>query len=113
MIQINFLAHNSRRILFSKKSLSFLKNINHKNDIKLFINYSHDDDIWKDFKNEMITCGISTDICYTCEGDYMGKIRNSVISECEYSCSMDDDIMLNEYLWDYICLLYTSPSPRD
>jgi len=102
MIQINYLAHSSSRLEFSKKSLSFLKKIKNKDKIKLLINYSNDVDIWQQLKSDFISDGINTEIVYTKSGDYMSKIKKFITSDCEYSCSMDDDIMINEYLWDYI-----------
>lgn len=102
MIQINFLAHNSRRLKFSEYSLHILKKIKNKTKIKLVIHYSNDERFWEEFASNMNVSGVKTLIDYTKVGDYMSKIKKSIISECEYSCSMDDDIMINEYVWDFI-----------
>jgi hypothetical protein len=102
MIQINVLAHSEYRLEFTKKSLSFLKKINNKDKIKLLIGYSVCEEEWKNLSEEYNKCGIFTEIVYSKPGDYMGKIRTFLNTNCEYSCSMDEDLMINEYLWDYM-----------
>jgi hypothetical protein len=111
MIQINILVHSTRRLLFTSKSLDFLCKIKDKNKIKikilLHLSNESDIDFWVKKCEIIKSMGIDVDIEYPpsniIEGNtYNYKIQQSIKTDCEYSCSMDDDIMISNYLWDYI-----------
>jgi len=104
MIQINILAHNSDRIIYTLKSIDFLKLINNKDKIKVVICYGENSDLWINKVNELNMIGISSEARFIPNGgnNYMDKIESLVESDCEYSCSMDDDILISNYLWDYM-----------
>jgi len=80
--------------------LDILKKIKNKNKIKVIIGYTSDADHWVKKKKEFEEIGIECDTFQ--QNKYMGKIMRFINSDCEYSCSMDEDIMLNEYLWDFM-----------
>jgi len=103
MIQINVLGHHTGRIKFMTKSLTFLTKIKEesKKKVKLVI-YCTDRaqlDNWDKFKDEHKDMDITTNFVGV---SYMRKIELSISTDCEYSCSMDDDIMVNNYVWDYL-----------
>jgi len=103
MIQINVLGFHDNRVEFLKKSLLFLTEIKEENRKKiklvLYTTTKYQYDFWEIFKEEHKD--IIINVIHT-GGDYMTKIRLSIDTDCEYSCSMDDDIMLNNYVWDYL-----------
>lgn len=113
MIQINVLAHSDKRLPYISKSLELLcgiKEIN-KSQIKIAILCSDISDnyktswveICKKIKNNGIDCVLLVFNSFDTEGlNYMSKIHYSIDSECEYSCSMDDDILISTFLWDFI-----------
>jgi hypothetical protein len=112
MIQINIIAHNTYRFPFTSKSIDFLKKIKdcNKSKIKILICYSNptDFDLWENKKNDLIVHKLNAESICINELDrhvgntYMNKIHHFIKSDCEYSCSMDDDILISNYLWDYI-----------
>jgi hypothetical protein len=110
MIQINILAHGFDRFEFTSKSLEFLKKIKEENKkkIKLLIcvdfNTEHQK-IWEEKRKDLIKSNLFTELLFINNpgNNYMQKI-NKVIenSDCEFSCSMDDDILISNFLWDFI-----------
>jgi hypothetical protein len=100
MLQINVLAHTIDRQNFLSKSLDFLKKINNKDKIKIVIGFTTNNLFWENKKQELETSGLKIEIFQN--NSYMGKINSFINSEYEFSCSMDEDIVLNEFLWDYI-----------
>jgi hypothetical protein len=100
MLQINVLAHYTHRLNFLTRSLYELKKIKNKDKVKLVIGYTTDAAHWTKIKKEFNDVGILCEIFQ--DGNYMNKIRRFITSECEYSCSMDEDIILNQYLWDFM-----------
>lgn len=103
MIQINILGHHDNRMRFLRMSLMFLTKIKDKNKKKIkvviYTTNTHQYDGWVKFKDE------HTDIKFEIINvgpDYMTKIGLSIKSKYKYSCSMDDDIMLSNYVWDYM-----------
>jgi hypothetical protein len=109
MIQINIIAHNNSRLQFTLKALEFLSKIKNENKskVKILICYTNAEDffIWNKVCRDLSILGLSIymlcmDISYG--KTYMDKIKFFLESECEYSCSMDDDILISNFLWDYI-----------
>jgi len=103
MIQINILGFHDNRMRFLRMSLMFLTKIKDENKKKIkiviYTSNNHQYDGWVKFKDE------HTDILFEIINvgpDYMSKIDLSIESECKYSCSMDDDIMMSNYVWDYM-----------
>jgi hypothetical protein len=108
-IQINIISHNPERFIFTSRSLDEIKKIKNKNRIKINICYTNESDsnLWELKCNELRDAGIDAGKnCidrYDTDGtNYMNKINSFISSDCEYSCSMDDDILLSCHLWDYI-----------
>lgn len=105
MIQINILAHNSERGEYTKKSIEFLSKIKEENKskIKFIISFSrsYNPGYLEQFKNILNSTGIEF-LFLESNGPYMEKIYHFIESECKYSCSMDEDIMINTFLWDYL-----------
>lgn len=106
-LQINLLAHNSERIEFTKISLNEIKKIKRIDDIYLLICYSDksQSDFWNNEVLNFRKMGIlSNSIClsHISGVNYMTKIQYFIKSDYEYSCSMDDDILISSYLWDFI-----------
>lgn len=109
MIQINLLPHNPDRFKFTSRALDEIKNIKNKNLVKLVICYSNtkETSLWVNKVEELRGSGINSELLCITENaldgtNYMNKIKALVNSECEYSCSMDDDILMSAHLWDYI-----------
>jgi len=101
-IQINYLAHFNREKFF-RFVRYYLVNIKEENKklITFHVHQSTNNNFWKSVvddlnKNEIESYMVGTG------SNYMKKITNSLNTECEYSCSMDDDIILNNYLWDFL-----------
>ena len=109
MIQINILVHNSDRFIFTKKSLNYLMGIKDCNKLKIKINISYSDikqkTFWEELIDEFKLSGFFISLSfypYTNKNNYLNKINSFLETACEYSCSMDDDIMLSTELWDYM-----------
>jgi hypothetical protein len=109
MIQINIIAHNSKRFPYTSKSLEFLKKIKDINKEKILVKicYTNASDFfkWFDEISKLKHAGINAEmICFDSiyGHTYMDKIKYCTESECEYSCSMDDDILLSNFLWDFL-----------
>lgn len=108
MIQINILTHKEERFNFTLKSLEFLNKIkeNNKEKIKIVICFSNFNNLenWENVINNLNKNNIKSEILYIKNRglNYMEKINTLINSDCEYSCSMDDDIFITNDLWDYI-----------
>jgi hypothetical protein len=107
MIQINILAHSSDRFIFTSKALDFLKKIKdeNKSKIKVLIVPTKDSERWTNKVNELREYNIDSVLLPDFgQGDnYLSKIDAIINStDCRYSCSMDDDILISSHLWDYI-----------
>ena len=101
-IQINILSHYNRENFF-EFIFNYLVKIKDENKklIKIVIHQTNNPLFWNDVSNKLNTNNIETSLMGI-GPDYMTKIFNSFKTDCEYSCSMDDDILINNYLWDYI-----------
>lgn len=102
-IQINVLSHHVNRQPFLRFVVNYLIKIkeDNKNKIKIIFQSTYNDNFINNITEELNSCGIEASIIFS-GPDYMTKINNSINSDCEYSCSMDDDILINNYLWDYM-----------
>lgn len=102
IIQINLLPFNSSRIPFTEKSLDFLCKINQINKTKIKVSIFADKDIdsWTRISNKVNDNGIKTTVVHS--RDYMSKVKQAILSDCEYSCCMDEDVMMSEHVWDYL-----------
>jgi len=103
MIQINVLGFHDDRLDFFKKSLSFLFKIKDKNKNKIkvviYTSSKYQYDGWNQVKYDNKEIDINV---IDTGGSYMEKIRLSIDTDCKYSCSIDDDILLNNHIWDYL-----------
>jgi hypothetical protein len=107
MIQINILAHNLDRFEFFSRSLEELKKIKNKELIKIVVALTSESNLWEIKMHEFKELGFDFNLIYNQGVDssglnYMNKIYSLINSDCEYSCSIDDDILISSYLWDYI-----------
>lgn len=100
-IQINILFHGGREE-FSKFILKYLIKIKDENKqkIKIVSHCTTFSEKIEYFIKELNSNGIESSNIYG--GNYMQKIKNSLNTDSLYSCSMDDDILINNYLWDYM-----------
>jgi hypothetical protein len=108
-IQVNIIAHDAERFRFTSRSLDEIKKIKNKGSIKLNICFTNisDSNLWDLKCQELRDSGLTVEKnCINWNGpdgnNYMNKINSFILSECEYSCSLDDDILISSYLWDYI-----------
>lgn len=106
-IQINILIHNLDRINYTLKSLDFLKKIKNENKqkIKLVIFGGEKNDFYNTIINDLISNGVQSEYVFIpkSETNYLEKIRYCVDNTiAEYSCSMDEDILISNFLWDYM-----------
>jgi hypothetical protein len=112
MIQINYLSFDIKRIDFSFLSLDILKKIKKENKEKLKLilqitlwgDVTNEKERWLNKYEELLNNDIDTEIFfynYT-PTDYLNKIEFAVKSEHEYSVSMDEDVFISNYLWDYM-----------
>lgn len=102
LIQINIIAHHGREE-FSNFVIKYLAKIKEENKkkIRVVIWASSSHGQWDDVKNFLKSNGIETKKVFP-GGTYIEKIKMSVSSDTRYSCSLDDDILINNYLWDYM-----------
>jgi hypothetical protein len=106
-IQINILLHSLDRIKYTLKSLDFLKKIKSKNKelIKVVLIGGENPNFVKTIIEDLITSNIDSEYVFIPKdgNNYMNKIKYCVNNtNFEYSCSMDEDILLSNFLWDYI-----------
>ena len=106
-IQINLLIHNLDRIIYTSKSLNFLKKIKSENKqkIKLVIFGGERKEYYNYLLNDLILNGIQTDYVFIVKSstNYLNKIRYCVDNaKSEYSCCMDEDILISNFLWDFM-----------
>jgi len=101
-IQVNLLAHYNREEFF-KYVLHYLLKIKDENKekLKFVILNSTNDVYWDAIIYILNNNGIET-IKNSVGASYMPKINKSIETDIKYSCSMDDDILINNYLWDYM-----------
>lgn len=107
-IQINLLSHSNSRFNFSKKNLIFLSKINeeYKTRIKLHIYTDKNIHLWQSVSNELNDLGINTSVIN--KGGYLPKIFDAIETNSTYSCSMDEDVLMSDHVWDgLISHLYT------
>lgn len=107
MIQINLLMHHSQRMGFTIKSLNLLRKIKQENKSKIKLNIisSYEHEFLKTYINDLIDEGINCNVSLIHDlelSNYMTKIYSCPGTDCEYSCSMDDDILTSNHVWDYI-----------
>lgn len=101
-IQINLLPYNTNRISFTKKSLDFLCKIKDENKKKITVVIFADKNIneWNEISEDINKKGILSKVIQS--SGYMPKIREAIKTECKYSCCMDEDVIMNQYVWDYL-----------
>lgn len=109
ILQVNILVHNTDRLDFTIRTIGEIKKIKNKNGVIIVICFSnsHEESIWQERSSELISSGLSSiAVCVDKKDEigtnYMNKIKYLINSEYKYSCSMDDDILISSYLWDYI-----------
>jgi hypothetical protein len=113
MIQVNYLSFDVKRIDFSFISLDMMKKIKKENKekIKLKLLVSlwgeivNNEQRWNDKYEELKSEGFDVELKISHgldSEDYIKKIRLSVSTECEYSCKMDEDVLISNHTWDYI-----------
>lgn len=102
IIQINILPFNSNRLSFTKKSLNFLCKIKNENKKKINVVIFADKNIkeWNEISEDINKKGVLSKVIPS--SGYMPKIIEAVKTECEYSCCMDEDVIMNQYVWDYL-----------
>jgi hypothetical protein len=109
ILQVNILVHNTDRLDFTTRAIDEIKKIKNKTGVIIVICFSnnHEASIWKEKSSELISSGLSSIAVYLDKNDeagtnYLNKIKYLINSEYRYSCSMDDDILISSYLWDYV-----------
>jgi hypothetical protein len=97
------------RLEFTSRSIDEIKKITNKEKIEVVICFTNinDSDTWRLKSRELVESGIeASEICINATAydgtNYMNKIRHLVNTDCKYSCSMDDDILIPSFLWDYM-----------
>jgi len=102
-IQINILSHHKVREPFFNFVYYYLVKIKdeNKNLIKIVFHTSYDSPFYTNMSKLLNDNGIESSIM-NFGPNYMVKVKNCIESDYEYSCSMDDDILINNYLWDYM-----------
>jgi hypothetical protein len=106
MININLLSHNNDRITFIDKSIDFLMKIKeaNKDKIMLSVYITTRYQFWDEISKKLEKNGIINRIIEVKNGpnNYLNKIKKCIEIDCTYSCSMDDDVLISNYLWDFI-----------
>ena len=109
ILQVNILVHNTDRLNFTIRTIDEIKKIKNKRGVIIVICFSnnHESHIWQEISSKLIDSGLSSIAVCVDKTDeiglnYMNKIKYLINSEYRYSCSMDDDILISSYLWDYI-----------
>lgn len=101
-ININYLHDRRDFIEMIIHSLCKIKDEN-KKQIRFTISTSRDVYCWLKYRKILEVAGIETDVFVTHNGfNYMDKINRSVNSGIEYTMKLDEDIYMNEHLFDYM-----------
>jgi len=102
-ICINYLPY--RRYHYSSFLVDFLIKIKEENkkEILFRCHLEKNDTVLKSNMDKLKENGIIVELLFYPYGfNYQKKYANFCNHECEYSCKLDEDIFLNNYLWDYI-----------
>lgn len=102
IIQINILPYYTSRFNFTKKSLDFLCKIKNENKkkIKLVIICDKNVPQWETVSRDINNNGIKSSVIVS--SGYLPKINEAIKTDCKYSCCMDEDVMMSEYVWDFM-----------
>lgn len=103
-LQINLFScgHRSYRFPFTTKSIQELMSIKNKDKVMLCIHgESQIIDMWKDyFSSNPVPFQVKLYLYKN--SDYMSRVLRSQETECEYSCKLDDDVLISRHVWDYM-----------
>src|SRR6056300_1203927 len=99
-IQINLLPHHPKRFNFTVKNLEYLSKIKkeYKSRIKLNIYTDKNISSWKLVSDDLNNKGIKSYLIN--KGGYLPKIHDAVNTDCKYSCSIDEDVLMSEHSWN-------------
>lgn len=102
LLQINLFCQKASRFNFTLKMVKEIEQIQNKVNIKLCIYGERSNtNLWAEyfaankptFKVELITLR---------DSNYPSKVNHSHSTKYEYSCKLDDDILMSHHVWDYI-----------
>ena len=101
-ISINYLPHN--RSYYFTTIFNQLINIKEENknviEVNVFVSYEDDPHI---NLNLLLDNGIDAQLIYQphLDGHYMGKVEKAVDISRKYYISLDEEVFMNHYIWDY------------
>lgn len=103
-LQINLLScgHRSNRFPFTLKSVQQLQKIKNKDLIVLCIHGERNIiQLWRDYFAAS-AAGLRVQFYEYPNAEYLDRVRTAQKTECEYSCKLDDDVLISCNVWDYI-----------
>lgn len=73
-----------------------------RDNIKLMIHGEQPNiSLWQEFFNNYHgKTQVDFHVCP--DGNYCRKVRYSHLTECKYSCKLDDDVLISQYVWGFI-----------
>jgi hypothetical protein len=102
LLQINLFCSKISRFDFTKKMVDEILKIKDKTKIKLCIyGELNNINLWKDyFTTNKPSFNIEL-ICFA-DSHYPSKVSHAHKTTYEYSCKMDDDILMSHHVWEFI-----------
>jgi hypothetical protein len=102
LLQINLFCSKISRFDFTKKMVDEILKIKDKTKIKLCIyGELNNINLWKDyFTTNKPSFNIEL-ICFA-DSHYPSKVSHAHRTTYEYSCKMDDDILMSHHVWEFI-----------
>ena len=102
LLQINLFCSKVSRFGFTKKMVDQILKIKDKAKIKLCIyGEANNINLWSEyFTSNKPTFNI--ELISFPNGHYPSKVEHAHKTTCEYSCKMDDDILMSHHVWEFI-----------
>lgn len=103
-LQINLLScgHRAYRFPFTIRSVQELMTIRNREKVRLCIHGEKQIiDLWKDYFSRT-PVSFQVKLYEYGNSNYLDRIANAHKTECQYSCKLDDDVLVSRYVWDYM-----------
>jgi hypothetical protein len=104
-LNINYLVYNPLRQNYYKLMFYFLNKIKNENKEKIQLHIATqkgEESLWENRKNELVGIDCIVRGYDRVNHNYLHKIQYGSNLDIEYSVKLDDDIFINNYIWDYM-----------